>query len=66
MPSPDAIDTRGLDIADAVMEALLSVDAESWRAEVPQLEEHFASLGRARCPAPLQDELRELEKRLAQ
>jgi phosphoenolpyruvate carboxykinase (GTP) len=65
VPSRDAIDTRGLDIPDAVMEALLSVDAESWRTEVPHLEEHYASLGAA-LPAPLQDELRELEKRLAQ
>jgi phosphoenolpyruvate carboxykinase (GTP) len=65
VPSPDALDTRGLDIPDAVLEALLCVDAESWRAEVPHLEEHYASLGAA-LPAPLQDELRELEKRLAQ
>ena len=65
VPAPEALDTHGLDIPAGVMEALLSVDAESWRAEVPHLEEHFASLGAA-LPAPLQDELRELEKRLAQ
>ena len=28
-----------------VLEQLLSVDAESWRAEVPQIEAHYAKLG---------------------
>ncbi len=65
VPAPGAIDTSGLDLPDAVMEKLLHVDAESWRAELPQLEEHYASIG-ATLPAILQDELNELEKRLAQ
>jgi phosphoenolpyruvate carboxykinase (GTP) len=54
-----------LGIDDTVMDELLSVDAESWRAELAQIEEHYASLG-ATVPAALRDELEELEKRLAQ
>jgi phosphoenolpyruvate carboxykinase (GTP) len=65
VPAPGAIDTSGLDLAPEVVDALLSVDAESWRAELPQLEEHYESLG-ATVPAALRDELQELEKRLAQ
>ena len=65
MPAPGAIDTSGLDIGDAVMDALLSVDPESWRAELPQIEEHYAGIGDS-LPTALQDELHELEKRLAQ
>ncbi len=65
VPAPGAIDTNGLDIDDAVMDALVSVDSESWRAELPQLEDHFAGIGDT-LPATLQDELHELEKRLAQ
>jgi phosphoenolpyruvate carboxykinase (GTP) len=65
VPAPTAIDTSGIDIDDAVMDALLSVDAESWRAELAQLEDHYASLGDT-VPDALRDELQELEKRLAQ
>jgi phosphoenolpyruvate carboxykinase (GTP) len=65
VPAPGAIDTSGLDLAPEVVDALLSVEAESWRAELPQLEEHYESLG-ATVPAALRDELQELEKRLAQ
>ena len=65
VPAAGAIDTTGLDIDEAMMEALLSVDAEAWRAEVPQIEEHYACIGDG-LPAELRDELHELEKRLAQ
>jgi phosphoenolpyruvate carboxykinase (GTP) len=40
------------------------VDAESWRQEIPQIEQHYARIGE-RLPDELRDELRELEKRLA-
>ena len=46
------------------MAELVSVDAESWRQEVPQIEQHYAHIGE-RLPDELRDELRELEKRLA-
>jgi phosphoenolpyruvate carboxykinase (GTP) len=46
------------------MSELVSVDAESWRQEVPQIEHHYAHIGE-RLPDELRDELRELEKRLA-
>ncbi|MGH9186852.1 MAG: phosphoenolpyruvate carboxykinase domain-containing protein [Acidimicrobiales bacterium] len=46
------------------MAALLAVDVESWRRELPQIEEHYEFIGE-RLPDELRDELRELEKRLA-
>jgi phosphoenolpyruvate carboxykinase (GTP) len=64
VPTAAAIDTSGLDIDDATMAKLVSVDAESWRQEIPQIEAHFAGLGE-RLPEEMRDELRELEKRLA-
>ena len=64
VPAPEAIDTSGLDIDDATMVELLSVEAESWRGELPQIEAHYASVGDT-LPEALKDELRELEKRLA-
>jgi len=65
VPAPTGIDTSGLDIDEPTMAELLSVDNESWRAELPQLEEHYAKVGDT-LPEALKDELAELEKRLAQ
>ncbi len=64
VPTPDAIDTAGLDLDDETLAELVTVDAESWREELPQIEEHYESIGE-RLPDELRDELRALEKRLA-
>jgi phosphoenolpyruvate carboxykinase (GTP) len=64
VPAPTAIDISGLDLDAATLAKLVSVDAESWRQEVPQIEAHYAKLGE-RLPEELRDELRALEKRLA-
>jgi len=65
VPTRDAIDTSGLDVDDATMAELLSVDPESWRAELPLIEDHYAGIGET-VPQELRDELLELEKRLAE
>jgi phosphoenolpyruvate carboxykinase (GTP) len=64
LPTVDALDLDGLDIEPAVVEKLLTVDPDRWRRELPQLEEHYASLGQ-RVPDALRDQLKALEKRLA-
>jgi len=64
VPTADAIDRTGLDLSDEAMAAILKVDAEAWRAEVPQIEAHFEFIGE-RLPSQLRDELNQLEKRLA-
>jgi phosphoenolpyruvate carboxykinase (GTP) len=64
VPTPEALDTTGLDLDDAALARLLDVDAESWRQEVPLIEDHYQFIGE-RLPDELRDELRELEKRLA-
>jgi len=64
VPTPDALDTTGLDISDEALAALLSVDAEAWRGEVSLVEGHFDFIGE-RLPSEMRDELRELEKRLS-
>jgi phosphoenolpyruvate carboxykinase (GTP) len=64
VPAPDALDTAGLDVDPATVEKLVAVDPESWREELPQLEEHYRSLG-DHVPQPLRDQLETLEKRLA-
>jgi phosphoenolpyruvate carboxykinase (GTP) len=64
VPTPDAIDTTGLDLDHAAMAKLLAVDADTWRNEVDQIEQHYVRMGE-RLPDELKDELRGLDKRLA-
>jgi phosphoenolpyruvate carboxykinase (GTP) len=64
VPTVEAIDRSGLDLDDATMARLLEVDPEAWRQEIPQIESHFEFIGE-RLPDELRDELRALEKRLA-
>jgi phosphoenolpyruvate carboxykinase (GTP) len=64
VPTVEAIDRSGLDLDDETMARILAVDAEAWRAEIPQIEAHFEFIGE-RLPTELRDELNKLEKRLA-
>jgi phosphoenolpyruvate carboxykinase (GTP) len=64
VPSADAIDTEGLDVSSEDMEQLLAVDPELWKAQLPQVQEHFARFG-DELPPELRAQLDALEKRLA-
>jgi phosphoenolpyruvate carboxykinase (GTP) len=64
VPTPDAIDTTGLDIDLTTLAQLLQVDTESWRQEIPLVEGHYAGIG-DRVPQELRDQLAALEKRLS-
>jgi phosphoenolpyruvate carboxykinase (GTP) len=64
VPTLADIDTDGLDADDADIEAVLKVDADEWRAEIPLIEEWFAKIGE-KVPTLLQDELSALKQRLA-
>ncbi|MGH2686620.1 MAG: phosphoenolpyruvate carboxykinase (GTP), partial [Actinomycetota bacterium] len=65
VPAPTALDTSGLKLSDEQVADLVSVDEDEWRREIPLIEEHFRFVGE-RLPDELADELRELEKRLAE
>ncbi len=64
VPTPDALDLDGLDIPEADVEALLSVDPDAWRAELPDIREFYAGFEN-RLPARLLTELNALEDRLS-
>ena len=64
MPTAEGLDTSGLDLSPGTLEQLISVDNESWRAELEQIDSHYDALGN-HVPAELRDELSNLEKRLA-
>jgi len=45
VPTPDALDTSGLDIPAEDLEVLLSVDRETWKQEAALIPAHFESFG---------------------
>ena len=64
VPAPGAINIEGLNGVDkARMAQLLDVDVDLWKAEVAQIEEHYACFGR-HIPEELTAELDALKKRL--
>ena len=63
VPTPEAIDTNGLDIPPEDMDALLRVDLAEWKDEMPSIKEHFEKFG-DRLPEPLWNEYEALRERL--
>jgi phosphoenolpyruvate carboxykinase (GTP) len=61
MPTADGLDLDGLDISEADMKALLSVDDEAWKAELPELREFFGKFG-DRLPARMQTQIERNEQ----
>ncbi len=64
VPTAEALDTSGLDLDEATLTELLSVDNDAWRQEVDLITGHFEFIGDA-LPQAMRDELADLEKRLA-
>jgi phosphoenolpyruvate carboxykinase (GTP) len=63
VPTPESLDTSGLDLSDAELEQALAVDPEEWKAEIPQIEEWFEKFGET-LPTQLRVELDGLKARL--
>jgi phosphoenolpyruvate carboxykinase (GTP) len=63
VPTPDALDTEGLDMSAEDLEQALTVDVEEWKAEIPQITEWFEKFGDD-LPAVLWTELDSLKARL--
>jgi phosphoenolpyruvate carboxykinase (GTP) len=63
LPPPDALDTDGLDIDQADLEELLSVDVDGWREALPEIREHYSAFGDA-IPAQLVDAVDALDAQL--
>jgi phosphoenolpyruvate carboxykinase (GTP) len=57
------LDIEGLGISEEAMAQLVAVAPEEWKAQLPQLHEHYARFG-DRLPAELRAQLRALEGRL--
>jgi phosphoenolpyruvate carboxykinase (GTP) len=63
VPVAGAIDTEGLDVSAEQLEQALRVDADEWRAEIPQINEWFEKFGDT-LPTVLWTELDGLKARL--
>jgi phosphoenolpyruvate carboxykinase (GTP) len=63
VPTPDALDTEGLDMTSDELAQALRVDVEEWKAEIPQITEWFEKFGDD-LPAVLWTELDGLKARL--
>ena len=64
MPTPDAIDTTGLDISNSAMQELLKIDRDEWLREVASIREYYDSFG-DKLPKELTHQLNALEERLS-
>lgn len=63
MPTEGDLDLSGLAISDDNMRELMSIDTGAWKAEISDIERHFAEFG-DRLPERLDRQLQELRKRL--
>jgi phosphoenolpyruvate carboxykinase (GTP) len=63
VPTPESLDTEGLDIDPATLAALLEVDPVAWKGEAELINNHFDAIGE-RLPREMRQELSDLEQRL--
>jgi phosphoenolpyruvate carboxykinase (GTP) len=63
VPKKSAINVEGLNISDADLNELLTVDLDEWRTEVGSIREHFATFG-DHLPTKLHAQVDALEARL--
>jgi phosphoenolpyruvate carboxykinase (GTP) len=64
VPTTTALNVEGLQVTEADLEELLTVDVDEWRDEVPKIREHYTTFG-ADLPPKLKDEVDRLESQLA-
>lgn len=63
LPNATSLDTTGMQINEADLQAITSVDVDGWREAVPQIRDHYAAFG-DRLPHELATALDALESSL--
>jgi phosphoenolpyruvate carboxykinase (GTP) len=63
LPIEGDLDLEGINISPEDMKELMKVDSKEWRAEIPDIEQHFATFGN-RLPERLRKQLKEFITRL--
>jgi len=64
VPTPEALDTEGLQLSEQDLATALAVDVQQWRDELPSISEWFGKIG-DKVPSALHDELASLKLRLS-
>lgn len=64
VPAPGALDTRGLEISDEVMELLLAIEPALWRQEIDDIDAYFKSYGDDTVPAPFRAHIERIREEL--
>ena len=64
LPNVTSLDTSGMQINEADLQAITSVDVDGWREAVPQIRDHYAAFG-DRLPNELATALDALESSLS-
>jgi len=63
LPKTSDLDLQGLNIDDADLNEILSVDVDGWKSAIPQVQDHFQQFG-AKLPSQLHTALKDLEASL--
>ncbi len=63
LPNEGDIDLNGLSLSTEDMKELMGIDAEEWKAEIPDIENHFSAFGN-RLPERLKKQFQEFIRRL--
>ncbi len=63
LPKTTDLDLSGLNVNDADLNEILSVDVQGWKSAIPQVHDHFKQFGQ-KLPSELQTALKELESSL--
>ena len=63
LPTLDGLNLDQLGLSEDAIASLLRVDADGWMAELPLIEDYYASFGE-RVPQELKEELEELKRKL--
>jgi phosphoenolpyruvate carboxykinase (GTP) len=63
VPAPDELDVSGLDISDEDLAAVVKVDPEAFKAQLPQMDEFLAKFGDD-LPAEIAAQRKAFEERL--
>ena len=63
LPNEGDLDTEGLEISPENFKELMRLDADAWKAEIPDIEQHFSIFG-DRLPERLKKQLQEFIQRL--
>ncbi len=63
LPKEGDLDAGGLDLSADELKELLRIDTAAWKAEIPDIEQHFSSFG-DRLPERLKKQLQEFIQRL--